>query len=84
MSFQRHRRFLNCCEIKRWNFRPVRYFYEIHNQNCPICLENMNVVSHIWNNGITTGFKGCGVCSFWCHKSCGINLTKCPQCRAQW
>ena len=44
---------LSCCEIK---IDFIRYYYEIHNQNCPICLENMNVVSHIRENGLTIGF----------------------------
>jgi len=84
MSFQYRRRALTCCEIERCNFRPGRYYYEIHNQICAICLENMNIFSHIWKNGFTTGFKGCKTCSFWSHKHCSINLTKCPQCRINW
>ena len=78
MSFQRRRRCLSICDINRWNFRPLRYIFEIHNNPCPICLENMNFFIHC------TRFKGCGSCSFWAHKNCVLNCKKCPQCRIPW
>ena len=78
MSFERRRMLLSICDINKWNFRPLRYIFEIHNNPCPICLENMNFFFYC------TRFKGCGGCSFWAHKNCVLNCTKCPQCRKSW
>ena len=68
-------------EIKRLNFLPIRYYCEIHNRPCPICLERMNIFDHIISNGFHTGFKGCCICTFWGHKKCVDYLDKCPICR---
>lgn len=78
MSFAIKRRRMSICDINILNFRPLRYIYEVHNNCCPICLENMSIFSN------QKRFKGCGDCTFWAHKNCVLICEKCPQCRKIW
>ena len=78
MNFQRRRRWMSIFDIKKLNFRPIIYFYEIHGTTCAICLENMNIFKNM------TTFRGCHTCSFWGHKNCIIKCNRCPQCREIW
>ena len=78
MSFERKRRCMSICDINRFKFRPFRYIFEIHNNCCPICLENMNIFFNCKR------FKGCSQCTFWAHNDCILNCKKCPQCRKLW
>jgi hypothetical protein len=69
---------MSICDINRFKFRPFRYIFEIHNNCCPICLENMNIFFNCKR------FKGCSQCTFWAHNDCILNCKKCPQCRKLW
>ena len=40
--------------------------------------------SHIRENGLTIGFKGAVFVLLVSVNHVGVNLTKCPQCRAPW
>ena len=80
MSFQKRRKWMGLFDIERLNFRPIRYFVEIHNNNCPICLERMSIFTSIKR---LRRYRGCGVCTFWAHTQCTEGFTSCPQCRSQ-
>jgi tRNA(Ile2) C34 agmatinyltransferase TiaS len=75
MSLQENRRWMRLLSIEKYDFRPIQYFYEIHEKRCPICLETMNFFKEF------KYFRGCRECTFWAHKACVTGCTICPQCR---